>query len=136
MVAPLFLISLFMDKAGFVKKFNGVLQKPIGYSLGRKKFSITISEAISGTTFLAMGGLIVYLSATNRLFAHSEYQVNINIFLTKILNSASGFIEVVPEYIWAILLIVAVAFIVKLAINQFSAESGFVSDGKKEKYEK
>ncbi|MEK7627073.1 MAG: cytochrome c biogenesis protein CcdA [Patescibacteria group bacterium] len=125
MVAPLFLISLLMDRAGFVKKFSGVLQKPIEYSLGSKKISITISEAVSGITFLAMGALIIYLSATNRLFVNSEYQVSINIFLTKILNSASGFIKVVPEYVWAAVIITAVALIVKLAINQF----------KKEKYE-
>lgn len=126
MVAPLFLISLFLDKAGFIKKFSRVFQKQIKYPFGRKKISITISEAISGITFLAIGTLIIYLSATNRLFAHSEYQVNVNIFLTKILNSASGFIKVFPEYVWAVLLITIIAFIVKLSINQF----------KKEKYEK
>ena len=122
MVAPLFAISLFLDKVDFTQKFGRVFQKPIEYSLGGKKFSITISEAVSGITFLAMGLLITYLAAANRLFAHSGYQLNVNIFLTKVLNSVSGFIKVVPEYVWAAVVIIAVAFIVKLAINQFKKE--------------
>lgn len=122
MVAPLFLISLFLDKTDFTQKLNKVFQKPIRYSLGRKKFNITVSEAISGITFLAMGALITYLALTNRLFAHSEYQVNINIFLTKVLNSTNGFIKVVPEYVWAALLVAAVALIVKLSVSQFRKE--------------
>lgn len=126
MVAPLFLISLFLDKVNFTQKFNKTFQKPIEYSVGAKKFSITISEAVSGITFLAMGALIIYLALTNRLFAHSGYQVDINIFLTKVLDSVNGFVSSIPEYVWAVLLIAAVTTIVVLAINQF----------KKEQYEK
>ncbi|HCM36728.1 MAG TPA: hypothetical protein DIS53_02275 [Candidatus Wildermuthbacteria bacterium] len=122
MVAPLFLISFFLDKINFTQKFNKTFQRPIGYSLGSKKISITISEAISGITFLAMGTLIGYLAITNRLFVHSEYQVNINIFLTKVLNSASAFIKVVPEYVWAALLIVAIVLIGRSFINQLKKE--------------
>lgn len=125
MVAPLFLFSLFMDKTGITQKLSSVFQKQIDYFLGSKKISITVSEAVSGITFLAMGTLIVYLALVNKLFAHSEYQVNVNIFLTKILNLINGFIKAVPEYVWAILLVVAIALIIKLAINQL----------KKEKYE-
>src|SRR3989338_9281768 len=117
--------SLFLDKVDFAKKISKTFQKPIEYSLGSKKFSITVSEAISGITFLAMGILIDYLALTNRLFIHSGYQVNINIFLTKILNSINGFVKVVPDYTWAALFIVAVALIVVLVIKQL----------KKEKYE-
>ena len=125
MVAPLFLISLFLDKVDFTRKFNNIFQRRIEYSFGNKKLNITVSEAISGITFLAMGILIDYLALTNRLFVHSGYQVNINIFLTKILNSINGFIKVVPDYVWAALFIVAVALIVVLVIKQL----------KKEKYE-
>ena len=122
MVAPLFLISLFLDKVEFTQKISKTFQKPIEYSIGGKKFSITVSEAISGVVFLAMGILIDYLAFTNRLFVHSEYQININIFLTRVLNSISGFIKVVPEYVWAILLITTIIFIVKSSINQLKKE--------------
>lgn len=122
MVAPLFLLSLFMDKSGVTQKLSNTFQKQIEYSLGSKKVSITVSEAISGITFLAMGALIVYLALANKLFVHSEYQVNVNIFLTKVLNSVNGFVKVVPEYVWAILSVAAIALITKLAINQLKKE--------------
>ena len=122
MVAPLFVISLFLDKIDFTQKLNKTFQKPIEYSIGTKKFSITVSELISGVTFLAMGLLIIYLALTNQLFVHSSYQTNINIFLTQILNGINNFIKVVPEYVWAILLIAAVSFLVGLSIKQFKKE--------------
>lgn len=122
MVAPLFILSLFMDKSGITQKLSLTFQRRIEYSLGSKKVSITISELISGITFLAMGTLIVYLALANKLFVHSEYQVNVNIFLTKVLNSINGFIKVVPEYVWAILLVAAIALITKLAIKQLKKE--------------
>lgn len=122
MVAPLFLLSLFMDKTGITQKLSKTFQKQIEYSLGSKKIDITVSETVSGITFLAMGSLILYLALANKLFVHSEYQVNINIFLTKVLNSVNGFIKVVPEYVWAILLVAAVALIIKIAINQLKKE--------------
>ena len=122
MVAPLFLISLFLDRVDFTKKFNSIFQKPIRYSLGGREFKITVSEAISGITFLAMGALIVYLSLANRLFIHSEYQTDINIFLTKFLASVNGFIKIVPEYVWALLLIAAVGAVIKISLNKFKKE--------------
>lgn len=122
MVAPLFLISIFLDKVNFTQKISGVFQKPIEYSLGSKKFSITVSEAISGITFLAMGTLIGYLTLTNRLFLHSKYQLDVNIFLTKVLNSAGGLIKTVPEYVWAALLIIAIALIIRSFVNQLKKE--------------
>lgn len=122
MVAPLFILSLFMDKTSITQKLSATFQKQIGYSLGSKKISIAVSEAVSGITFLAMGTLIAYLALANKLFVHSEYQINVNIFITKILNSISGFIKVVPEFVWAILLVAVIALIVKLAINQLKKE--------------
>jgi len=122
MVAPLFLLSLFMDKTGITQKLSNTFQKQIEYPFGSKKISITVSEAISGITFLAMGSLILYLALANKLFVHSEYQVSINILLTKVLNSVNGFVKVVPEYIWAILLVAAIVLITKLAIKQLKKE--------------
>ncbi len=127
MVAPLFFLSLVMDKTGVTQKLSNTFQRRVEYSVGSKKFNIAVSEAISGAVFLVMGALILYLALTNRLFVHSEYQLNINIFLAKTLNSASSFVKVVPEYVWAILLVGAVAFIVKMAVNQFRREAGVPS---------
>lgn len=119
MVAPLFLISLFLDSAPVAGKFSKAFQRPVAYW----RFSITIAEAVSGVTFLALGLLITYLAFTNRLFVHSEYQVSVNIFLTKILNAVSGVAKAVPEYLWALLLVAAVSLIIRLAIRQLKKET-------------
>jgi len=122
MVAPLFILALVLDKSSVTQKIAGTLQKQIVYSLGSKKFSITISEAISGITFLAMGMLIGYLALNNRLFIHSDYQLNVNIFLTSILDSVGGVAKVVPEYAWAALLLVVVALVVRSSMNKLKKE--------------
>ncbi|OGZ09198.1 MAG: hypothetical protein A3D65_03480 [Candidatus Lloydbacteria bacterium RIFCSPHIGHO2_02_FULL_50_13] len=122
MVAPLFILALVLDKSSVTQKIAGTLQKQIVYSLGSKKFSITISEAISGITFLAMGMLIGYLALNNRLFIHSDYQLNVNIFLTSILDSVGGVAKAVPEYAWAALLLVVVALVVRSSMNKLKKE--------------
>ncbi len=126
MVAPLFLISLFLDKIDFSQKFQRTFNKPIGYSIVGKKISITVAEAVSGVTFLTMGAVIIYFALANRLFVHSEYQTTINIYLTKFMNAIGGFVKIIPEYVWAFVLIMLVIAVIKWSIKQF----------KKEKYEK
>ena len=88
MVAPLFLISIFLDKINFEQKFQQIFHKPIRYRIASKEVSITVSEAVAGVTFLAMGILTFYLAFTDRLFMQAGgYQTNINIYLTKISQS-------------------------------------------------
>jgi len=124
MVAPLFLISLFLDKVNFEQKFQKTFSRPIRYRLIGKEVNIAVSEAVSGVTFLAMGVLILYFALTNRLFMQAGgYQTSINIFLTKIMQSISGFVKIIPEYIWAIALIILVVLIVKWSIKQFIREN-------------
>jgi len=119
MVAPLFFIASFLDKADFNKKLMG-FRKPISYSLLGKKVNLTIAEVVSGAMFLIMGILISYLAYQNKLFTHSEYQTDINIYLTKILNAVNGAIGFIPEYIWALIFISMLVLIIKKAINQLN----------------
>ncbi len=120
MVSPLFLIASFLDKTDFNKKLMG-FRKPISYSLLGKKVSLTIAEAVSGAMFLGIGILILYLAFQNKLFSHSAYQTNINIYLTKILNAINGAVGFVPEYIWALIFISILLIIIKKVINQSRA---------------
>ncbi|MBM2831227.1 MAG: Cytochrome c biosis protein transrane region [Dehalococcoidia bacterium] len=122
MVTPLFILSLVLDRIDFTQRLNKTFKKPIEYSIGGKKFGIIVSEAISGVTFLVMGMLIMYLALTNRLFVHSDYQTTINILLTKVLDSIGGFVRLVPEYVWAVLLLTAIGFVITLSINRFRKE--------------
>ncbi len=122
MVAPLFLISLFLDKVDFSQKFRRTFHKSIEYSIGGRKISITVAEAVSGVTFLLMGVIIVYFALTNRLFVHSEYQTTLNIYLTKFMDTISGFVKIVPEYVWALVVVTLVILIIKWSIKQFKKE--------------
>ena len=93
MVAPLFLISLFLDKVNFEQKFQQTFYRPIRYRLVGKEISIIVSEAIAGITFFAMGVLILYLAFTNRLLMQAGgYQTGVNIYFAKILQLINSII--------------------------------------------
>lgn len=119
MVAPLFLIASFLDKTEFTKKI-AIIRKPFDYSFLGNNVTLTTAEAISGATFLGMGSFILYLASQNKLFTHSAYQTNINIYLTKILNAISGAVGFIPEYVWAIIFVSILILIIKKATNQLN----------------
>lgn len=121
MTMPLFVIALFLDRANFTKKFMA-FRKTIRFRFFGKDREITVAEAISGATFFIMGIFILYLAATNQLFAHSSYQVAVNIYLTQLLESINRFVKFVPEYVWALFIVGLAAFIVRLAFLFFKKE--------------
>lgn len=123
MVAPLFLISLFLDKVNFSQKFGQTFRKPIEYSIGIKKISVTLAEAISGATFFIMGAFIIYLASTNRLFVHSGYQTMLNIYLTKFMNLVGGFVKIIPEYVWVLILIIIIIYLIKKCFNNLKKKN-------------
>ncbi len=114
MVAPLFIIALFLDTVNFTKKFM-IMKKPITWGLAGKKFELTVADIISGTIFLAMGLFTLYLVATNQLTMSTDYQIDVNITLTKILDKISGITQFVPEYVWAIFALLLISGIVSLS---------------------
>ncbi|TSC94176.1 MAG: Cytochrome c bioproteinis protein transmembrane region [Parcubacteria group bacterium Licking1014_1] len=120
MVAPLFIISLLIDKSEAQIKFSGFFRKNISYSIIKRKFSLTISELISGLVFLLMGSAIIYLAITDKLFVHSP---EANIFIVDITSKAYNFLKFIPEYTWALFVILAVGLIIFLSFNQFKKEN-------------
>ncbi len=122
MVAPLFIIALFLDKVNLTKKFM-IFRKSFSFSLFGKIRAITIAESISAVTFLVMGVFILLLAIRNKLFVHSSYQLNVNIYLTKLLDSISGFLKFIPEYFWAIAIVVLLVLIIKKAFKSFKQEN-------------
>ncbi|MBI4992678.1 MAG: hypothetical protein HZC26_00880 [Candidatus Magasanikbacteria bacterium] len=101
MVAPLFLISAFLDKTSITRKLMAT-RKPIEYSLFGHAVSVTITEAVAGTMFVLMGLLTVILAFTNKLQMSSSYQVDINIFSAKLFNSIRTAVEPIPEFVWGL----------------------------------
>ncbi|MBI2443867.1 MAG: hypothetical protein HYV42_01325 [Candidatus Magasanikbacteria bacterium] len=114
MVAPLFFLSAVLDKTQATKKLMA-LKRPLQYSLGPVKVNLTLSEAISGLVFIAMGILTISLAFTNQLTMRSGFQVSVNIYLTKLLNALQGVVTLLPEYGWALLFIgLLVALLIKI----------------------
>ena len=113
MVAPLFILSVLIDKSYFTQKITRTFQKSISYPLGKKRVRITISEAISGAVFLFMGILIIVLDLLGKLYMEEEYQRQINIFLINLTGKVNDFVKFIPGYVWIIIFILATALIVK-----------------------
>ncbi len=124
MTLPLFVIAAFLDKTNLTEKFTGA-KKTVAMKLGNFSWQITVSELISGLIFLLMGGYITYLAFSSKLFVHSDYQLEMNIWNAKFLGAINGFTSLIPEYIWALLFIEIVASISYVFIKQY----------KKQKYE-
>ncbi|MEK7635205.1 MAG: cytochrome c biogenesis CcdA family protein [Patescibacteria group bacterium] len=125
MTLPLFVIAAFLDKANLTEKFTGV-KKMVKMKMAGLEWRITISELISSTIFILMGGYITYLAFKNKLFTHSDYQLDMNIWNAKFMSSINGFVSLVPEYVWATLFATIIILVSYVFIKQL----------KKQKYEK
>jgi len=123
MVAPLFLLSLFLDTVGFAQKFRQVFRRPITYPLWHKRVSITFADALSGVTFLVMGALTITLALMNRLFVHSVYQIKVNIAITRIIRSLQDVVGNVPPLVWALVIFLILGLIIVRSLTSFSSDS-------------
>ncbi len=121
MTLPLFIIAAFLDKVNLTERFTNA-KKTIAMRIGGFSWRITVSELISGLIFLLMGGYITYLAFSNKLFVHSEYQLDMNILNAKFLQAINGFTTLIPEYIWALLFIGIVAYVSKVFITQYKKQ--------------
>lgn len=120
MVLPLFIIAIFLDKVDFTKKFFA-FRKTVSYSVLGQKISLTFANLFSGLMFLVLGIVIIYLARTTQLASHSSYQVALNIYLTKFIQSISQFTKVIPEVAWAVIFVGIALAIIYFAVKQFIA---------------
>lgn len=118
MVAPLFFIALFLDKFNFTQKLT-YLRKLREVKILGKTFKFKLTELIVGLIFLFMGSYIIYLSRTNQLVMQSGYQLDINISVASLVSRVYQYTSLVPNALWAVLLIAVVVLVSKKAINQF-----------------
>ncbi len=121
MTLPLFIIAALLDKFNLTEKFTRI-KKTVPMKIGGFSWQITISELISGLIFLLMGGYITYLAFVDKLFMRSEYQLEMNLWNAKFLGAINGFTSLIPEYIWAFLLIGIVVSISYLFIKQYKKQ--------------
>lgn len=113
MTLPLFAIAAFLEKTGFAQRLTG-LNKKIG--------KITVSELVSGLVFVLMGGYITYLAFVDRLYRHSAYQLEVNMYNARFLDFVSGVTSSVPEYIWGLLTVGAVSYISYLFVKRIKID--------------
>ncbi|MEK7104560.1 MAG: cytochrome c biogenesis CcdA family protein [Patescibacteria group bacterium] len=118
MTLPLFIIAAFLDKTNLTEKFTNA-KKTVSMKIGSFSWQITVSELISSLIFLLMGSYITYLAFSNKLFTHSSYQLDMNIWNAKFLNAINGFVVLIPEYVWALLFVGIVAYVSYVFINQY-----------------
>ena len=121
MTLPLFIIAAFLDKANLTERFTNA-KKTVAMRIGSFNWRITVSELISGLIFLLMGGYITYLAFSDKLFTHSSYQLEMNLWNAKFLGAINGFVTLIPEYIWALLFIGIVASISYVFIKQYKKQ--------------
>lgn len=118
MTLPLFIIAAFLDKANLTERFTNA-KKTVGMRIGNFSWRITVSELVSGLIFLLMGGYITYLAFVNKLFTHSDYQLEMNLYNAKFLKSINGVVSIVPEYIWALAFIGVIVYATYVFIKQY-----------------
>jgi cytochrome c-type biogenesis protein len=122
MTLPLFIIAALLDKVNLTEKMTSI-KKTVGMRLGSWKWRITISELVSGLIFLLMGAYITYLAYINELFMSSEYQLEMNLWNAQLMNSISGYVDFVPEYVWALLVLGITVYVSYVFINQYKKQS-------------
>jgi len=119
MVIPLFILSIFVDKANVSQKIKS-LKKRIVFSMAKKEINISLAELISAVTFLIMGLLILYLAFTSQLAMQSnDYQLSLNIFMAQINDFIAQKLAIIPEFFWIAAIIAAFVAVVFFAIKKF-----------------
>lgn len=116
MVAPLFFIAVFMDKSTITKRLMGA-RKPVTYRLLGKEISITVAELVSGLTFLIMGLVTVYYAFMGNTAVHSDYQITINIYFSKLQEAVTKLIAPIAGFAWAVLVAMIVFTLWRAAKN-------------------
>lgn len=117
MVAPLFIIAIFLDKINFTEKFS-VFKKSINYKILSRDVVINPGQLFSGLMFFFIGGLIMFLTLTDRLRMESDMLVSVNILTAKYLYILKGAIGSIPWFIFPALFILVVFIIIKASFNQ------------------
>ncbi|MDP2933033.1 MAG: cytochrome c biogenesis CcdA family protein [bacterium] len=121
MVVPLFVIAAFLDKVDLTNKLMG-LKRVVNFKVGGINFRFVWAEVVSGLVFFSMGAYITYLAVNNRLFRHSDFQLSTNLFMANLLDSINGFVRLLPEYVWAVIVVLIFVSIIILAIKQMKKD--------------
>jgi len=118
MVVPLFFLSIFLDRVHLTEKLMSV-KKVLEFNFRGRVARVTVPELISGITFLVMGAITLYWAWVGNVTTHSDVQVSVNIFLTKINTALTKLTGGIPEFVWAMAFFALFALIIFSAIRSF-----------------
>lgn len=121
MVAPLFILASILDRSRMTDRLLSI-RKPIVFRLFKKEISMRLSDILAGTIFTVVGILTLTWAFTGNVAVHSELQINVNIYLTKVQLFLGRFIGGVPQYVWAALVVVIFVWLAVVAARQFKKE--------------
>ena len=114
MSVPLFVIAYFIDRSEITDKIS-VFRKKVSYSLFGNKINITMSEVLSGSMFLLMGLLLVYLTYTGQLAMGGGYQTEINIFVSNVSEYLKNILGNAPSIVWPVFVALLLLAIIRVA---------------------
>jgi len=117
MVTPLFIMAGFIDRTKATKRFL-TLRRTISYRLIGTKVSLSLSNLIAGLMYVAIGIFILAFARRSQESLGSLYQLNVNIMLAKISQSVSSITRIVPEVVWAGLVLLIVGWMAWTAYKQ------------------
>lgn len=117
MVSPLFILAVALDRTKLTDRLFAA-RKPIVFQVLGKEFRARISDLLAGTVFAAMGVLTLFWAASGPMANHSEFQINVNIYLTKLQQYLNRFIGGVPQIVWALVLVGLFAWFAAAAYRQ------------------
>lgn len=118
MVAPLFILAAVMDKSGATNKLMAI-RKPLTFKLGDFSWRNTISNLISGAMFLGLGAIVLNKARSGQLTMHTSYQLSVNLAIAGLTEKIGRFTRVLPEPVWAILILIAILAIFITALRQW-----------------
>ncbi len=116
MVTPLFILASIIDRTKLTNRLFEA-RKPFTFTLFGKEFKTRISDLLAGATFTIMGAFTLIWAANNPM-GYSATAVDVDIFITQILQSLNRFIGWVPQFVWAIVIVGLLAWFTAMAIKQ------------------
>ncbi len=120
LVLPLFIMAFFIDRTKVLERFQS-LRRKVSYSLLNKTVTVNFSHLVSGILFMAVG-LFILIFERSSPDSSSMYQLKINLLAAQVTRWVSRTTHAVPEYIWAVLFILAFVLIAWAAYRQASSE--------------
>jgi cytochrome c-type biogenesis protein len=132
MVVPLFILAGFIDRVNVTQRFLS-LRRTVSYRLFGTKIWVSLSNLAAGALYVAVGLFILAYARRSQESLGSLYQLNVNIALAKLSQAISGVTRLVPEAVWAVVVLLVVVWMAWTAYRQATQGQDDIKDNSEEK---